>query len=119
MHFSVEYLRRWVVVVGAKGVDGEDDLANGARRVGDVVWRLERASDKRRAFHEPHCSLRFARVQEPTAIIGVVHGVTQREWERLEMVREKKERRAPKRRRNINGFSSFCFSDSVCGNRPN
>lgn len=81
-HFSVEYLRRGVVVVGAEGVDGEDDLGNGARRVGGVGWRLERAGYERWAFHEPHCSLRFSRVQEPTAIIGVVHGVTQRERER-------------------------------------
>jgi hypothetical protein len=119
MHFSAEYLRRGVVVVGAEGVDGEDDLGNGARRVGCVGWRLERASYERRAFHEPHCSLRFLRVQVPTAIIGVVHGVPERV--RLEMVRKKKdkERRALKRKRNINGFSRFCFSDSVSSNRPN
>lgn len=86
----MEYLRRGVIV-GAEWVDGEDDFGDGASRV--IGRRLERARDEGRTFHEPHCSLRFARVQElVNSIVSVaiflaasgaasllVHGATERE----------------------------------------
>ena len=70
-------LSRGVVVVGAERVDGEDDFGDVARRVGgggSIGWRrrLERARNEWRAFHEPHCSLCFARFQKRVVDVVVV-----------------------------------------------
>ena len=69
-----ENLRGRIVVVGVEGVDGDDDLGNGARGVGGRS--AEGARDEGRALHQPHCSLRLRRVHVTIAVRVRVHVFT-------------------------------------------
>lgn len=61
------HLGRRIVVVGVEGVDGDDDLSDGAGRVGGRG--IEGARNEGWTFHEPHCSVRFGGVDM------AIHGV--------------------------------------------